>query len=400
MQGFAGTSKQVAAKVSAINRDLNHIGGRLDWDIKSVSNINATIDQIEHEIDRYIKTLDKMSSFFNMAHLEYKKIDGQSLERLERFVGPSSAAKQNKGILSTILGWFGGLTLKTAKKFIAPAIMNLLPKGLMRNMGIVGFNLNKKSLQKIFINTMKKVLSYKHINIAKKGFWKNVGKAIKSNATKNVVKWPYAKEFKKAKQISILAKHAIKGKTGPKWYRTLKSQLKSAFTQSKNNVVKVIKGGIKGAAVIGALTEGGLGIYNGIKNNNTISQIVRGVGFDVIKGAAVGVAAMAAGAVVAAAVVAAAPIILPLAAIATGVVAVGSSIVAGAAITSVADYGLGSSDGSGVRFITNKNGEKVTLRDWATGDNDSAEKFNKESERVGNAVQVHIQSPSLPCPIY
>ncbi len=76
IKNYSSEIASFSARVRSIKEDFNYYAGRLDWDVKSSSNINNRINAISRELETELATCNKMQSFLLAAAGMYDELEG------------------------------------------------------------------------------------------------------------------------------------------------------------------------------------------------------------------------------------------------------------------------------------------------------------------------------------
>jgi hypothetical protein len=97
ISNYSASNSEMSKNVSGIQRELDRLKNSLDWDVKSCSGINNTLNLICRDIEMYSKLLSDMSKYLTSACTEYKKcedeLSGKQVRKSNTNQVPSGAKK-------------------------------------------------------------------------------------------------------------------------------------------------------------------------------------------------------------------------------------------------------------------------------------------------------------------
>lgn len=107
IRSFENTFRDLSSNMKNISGELSSTGRRLDWEVRAKSNIDTTINSIQHTLDQQAALLTKMSGFLSKAYTEYEKLDREFVGDLDKFKNYQTITPENKGIVDEIWKFFG-----------------------------------------------------------------------------------------------------------------------------------------------------------------------------------------------------------------------------------------------------------------------------------------------------
>ena len=205
LSSFQETLNGIQAKVRRINSDFSSVGGSLDWDVKSSSNINQRINNIKRDLSSEVRSVQNMSAFLVKARSKYVALDETKIKVKSPVVSAVSTAAASAKVTTTkkttspwktigkVVGKMGfvgtalsGLINWTTNGGIgnATAVVDLAKSGKNVVKGLVDWNKAAKN-KKIYANFGK-------VKQANNKYWKSafgLNDLFKGTASKFRAKW-------------------------------------------------------------------------------------------------------------------------------------------------------------------------------------------------------------------
>lgn len=108
LRKLAKDFNKINSNLKDINKDFDKIERKLDWDIKSKSNIDLTFKKISAELSKEAKILKTILNFMDNVCDEYDKCEKEIDVKKVSLGDKKQDSDQNKSIISDMLTWFSG----------------------------------------------------------------------------------------------------------------------------------------------------------------------------------------------------------------------------------------------------------------------------------------------------